>query len=272
MAENLAHTEVPEIANNKMVVQVKINGILKQMQLPGPVCKIITSFLVTAFLKNKETDSYEPEEKLMLYFISSGVPMVCVVFKEPQYEMFEKQAKLYGIVYLKYKLENFRIPKENEPEPENESDLIAVFLREADSVSFNELIDDTGLSNINNLGSIVASEPTVDLGNPQKTVSNNLTADKTVDINRIYKQYLEFAGDKTLLLRYVVSLSVCSELDEMVSDGKAKGIMIGPFVLDTNDAELTRLLPGSDIIGGLGDTDYIHKAELMRLEASRKLK
>jgi len=91
MAENLAHTEVPEIANNKMVVQVKINGILKQMQLPGPVCKIITSFLVTAFLKNKETDSYEPEEKLMLYFISSGVPMVCVVFKEPQYEMFEKQ-------------------------------------------------------------------------------------------------------------------------------------------------------------------------------------
>jgi len=150
--------------------------------------------------------------------------------------------------------------------------LIAVFLREADSVSFNELIDDTSLSNINNLGSIVASEPTVDLGNPQKTVSNNLTADKTVDINRIYKQYLEFAGDKTLLLRYVVSLSVCSELDEMVSDGKVKGIMIGPFVLDTNDAELTRLLPGSDIIGGLGDTDYRHKAELMRLEASRKLK
>lgn len=272
MAENLAHTEVPEIANNKMVVQVKINGILKQMQLPGPVCKIITSFLVTAFLKNKETDSYEPEEKLMLYFISSGVPMVCVVFKEPQYELFEKQAKLYGIVYLKYKLENFRIPKENEPEPENESDLIAVFLREADSVSFNELISDTGLSNINNLGSLVASEPTIDLGNPQKTVSNNLTVDKTVDINRIYRQYLEFAGDKKMLLQYVVSLSVCTELDDMIAAGMVSGVLISPFVLDLNDSELTKLLPGTNLKGGIGAADYRHKAELIQLEASRRNK
>lgn len=272
MAENIVQATVPDVASGKMVVRVKINGIVKQMQLSAPVCKIVTSFLVTAFLKNKETDSFETEEKIILYFISSGVPMVCVVFRETQYEVFEKQAKQYGIIYFKYKLENFSIPKDKEAEAKQENGLIAVFLRDADSVSFNELIDDTGLSNINNLGSIVASEPTVDLGNPQKTVSNNLTADKTVDINRIYKQYLEFAGDKTLLLRYVVSLSVCSELDEMVSDGKVKGIMIGPFVLDTNDAELTRLLPGSDIIGGLGDTDYRHKAELMRLEASRKLK
>ena len=80
MAEILAQTNVPEIENNKMVVQVKINGAVKQMKLPGPVCKVVTSFLVTAFLKNKETETYTTEEKMLLYFISSGVSMVCVVF------------------------------------------------------------------------------------------------------------------------------------------------------------------------------------------------
>ena len=268
--ENIAHAEVPTIANSKMVVQVKINGTVKQMQLSAPVCKIITSFLVTAFLKNKETESFETEEKKLLYFISSSVSMVCVVFKASQYEIFEKQAKQYGIVYINYKLENFSIPKDDEPEPDN--DLTAVFLREADSVSFNELIDDSGLSNINNLGSIVASEPTIDLGNPKKVMSNNLTADKTVDINKIYRQYLEFAGEKTMLLQYVVSLAISTELDEMVSSGKVNGVLIGPFALDLTDTELTRLLPGTEMVGGLGDTDYRHKAELMRLEASRKLK
>ena len=272
MAEILAQTNVPEIENNKMVVQVKINGAVKQMKLPGPVCKVVTSFLVTAFLKNKETETYTTEEKMLLYFISSGVSMVCVVFKEPQYEVFEKQAKQYGVVYLKYALENFSIPKGNETEPEKDNGLVAVFLREADSVSFNELIADTGLSNINNLGSLVASEPTINMGNPKTPISNNLTVDKTVDINRIYKQFLEFAGDKTLLLQYVVSLSISTELDEMIADGTVNGILIGPYVLDLTDAELTRLLPGSDIRGGLGDTDYRHKAELMRLEASRKVK
>ena len=270
--ENIAHAEVPTMANNKMVVQVKINGTVKQMQLPGPVCKIITSFLVTAFLKNKESDNYEPEEKLFLYFVSTGVPMVCVVFKEPQYEAFSKQAAQYGIVYLKYKLENFSIPKENESKSEDKSELVAVFIREADSVSFNEMISDTGLSNIDNLGSVAASEPTIDLGNPRKAISNNLNEDKIIDINRIYRQYLEFAGDKTLLLQYVVSISVCEQLDDMLVSGEAKGILTGPFVLDVNDPELTRMLPGTDLKGGTGETDYRHKAELIRLEASRRIK
>lgn len=272
MAENIVQAAVPDIVSNKMVVQIKINGAVKQMQLPGPVCRIITSFLVTAFLKNKETESYEPEEKLFLYFTSTAVPMVCVVFKEPQFEIFEKQAKQYGIVYLKYKLENFSIPKEDAPEPDNDSELVAVFMRDADSVSFNELIDDTGLSNIDNLGSIVATEPTIDLGNPQKTISNNLTEDKTIDINRIYKQYLEFAGDKTLLLQYVVSLSICEQLNDMIASGEARGVLVGPFILDINDPELTKMLPGTDLKGGIGDTDYRHKAELIRLEASRRTK
>ena len=272
MAENTAQAEIPEVVNSKMVVQVKINGVIKQMQLSAPVCKIVTSFLVTAFLKNKETENYEPEEKKLIYFISSGVSMVCVVFEEKQYAFFEQKAKQYGIIYLNYKLENFSIPKENEPESEKQNDLIAVFLRDADSVSFNELISDTGLRNINKLGELVVSEPTIDLGNPQKTVLNNLTEDKTVDINRIYKQYLEYAGEPSMLLQYVVSLAISEELDSVIASGKVRGVLIGPFVLELNDSELTRLLPGSDVTGGQGDTDYRHKAELMRLEASRKLK
>ena len=75
-----------------------------------------------------------------------------------------------------------------------------------------------------------------------------------------------------MLLQYVVSLAISTELDEMVSSGKVNGVLIGPFALDLTDTELTRLLPGTEMVGGLGDTDYRHKAELMRLEASRKLK
>ena len=238
-----------------VLLTVEVNGIDKQLKPDSEVLSIVNLMLINVFFKQFGDEALVRSEKMILYFLLKGIPFQCIGINIEQYEAFKEAAKRLSVSY--HPLEHPILKKR-----------VCLFYREADAVSVNEIIKNTGIRIIKNFGLIQSEDP--NYLQHSKAARHFLNGDKLLDVYGLFDDYTSNGGSLEDCKKYLIALVSGPVLEDMKNSNLLEGICFKGFVMDLNDSELKGLNPEST--GGHGTTNYFEKLRLLNLEATKNTK
>lgn len=236
---------------------IVLNGLKKLIQPDKDIQTVFNCLLIDIFCKQVAEEELVRSEKVILFLLLKEIPFQCVVITKDQLDKFKESAKRYNIAY--HVSEHILSPE-----------LQVLFFREADSVTFNEIIHNNNISVIINLGSIRSEDP--DMEQHKRAAMANLSDEGMLDIYKLFLNYTDDGGTVEELKNYLRTMAIGPLFETLMQSNQIKGIKFDELFVPTDEPELQELDPESAMKGGHGTTDYFEKIKAIEKEALRGTK
>lgn len=233
-------------------INIEINGINKLLNPDKDIEEVFNCFLIEMFCKELSGKELVRSEKMILFFLLKEIPFQCVVIRTEQLAIFKEAIKMYSIAY--HAIEHVC-----------GSELQVIFFRDADSVSFNEVIRNNNIEIIENLGSIKSEDP--DIERHEKTALLHLNDDELMDFFKLFKNYLDDGGTIEECESYMKNMAAGPLFETLLESGRIRGVKFKELTVQPNDPELKDLDPDSEMKGGRGSTNYFERSKQIKMQA-----
>lgn len=234
-------------------IKVNINGSKKLIQPDKEIETVFTCLLIDIFCKQVAETDLVRSEKVILFLLLKEIPFQCVVISNEQLDKFKEAAKRYNIAY--HVSEYVSLPSYQ-----------VLFFREADSVTFNEIIHNNDIDTVVNLGQIKSEDP--DIEQHERAAMANLSDDGMLDIYKLFLNYTDDGGTVEEFKAYIRTMAIGPLFETLLQSNQIKGIKFDELFVPDNEPELQELDPESVMKGGHGTTDYFAKIKAIEREAS----
>lgn len=234
-------------------ISVKINDKNKVIIPDKDIQPVVNCLLIELFCKQAAEKELVRSEKMILFFLVKDIPFQCVVIHKEQLSAFKEAVKMFNIAY--HTTEYAFLPE-----------MQVLFFKEADSVSFNEVIKNNDIEIIEDLGVVKSEEP----GNEQheRAAMHYLTGDSLIDFQMLYVNYISDGGTPEECESYMKAVASGPLFDTLMQNSKINGIQFNGFKVNIDDSELRDLDPDSNMKGGFGTTNYFERAKQLKTQAA----
>lgn len=234
-------------------ISVMINDKNKILIPDKDIQPVVNCLLIELFCKQADEKELVRSEKMLLFFLVKDIPFQCVVIHKEQLAAFKEAVKMFNIAY--HTTEYILLPE-----------LQVLFFREADSVSFNEIIKNNDIEIIENLGVVKPEEP--DNEQHERAAMHYLSEDSYIDFQLLYVNYIDDGGTPDECESYMKAVASGPLFDTLMQNGKIKGIRFNGFKVNVEDSDLRDLDPDSNMKGGFGTTNYFERAKQLKTQAA----